>query len=97
MPEEDFRIDNSIVRCRMSDKVLEPASKREVPVADVISRHVKQVADFNKALEKRRLWRKREKELEAKHKDTCTVQSVEERGTTELRFVELLLHYQYCS
>ncbi|CDJ59511.1 hypothetical protein, conserved [Eimeria maxima] len=73
VPEEDFRIDNSIVRCRMSDKVLEPASKREVPVADVISRHVKQVADFNKALEKRRLWRKREKELEAKHKDTWGV------------------------
>ncbi|OEH76663.1 hypothetical protein cyc_07058 [Cyclospora cayetanensis] len=46
-------------------------SSKEVPMTDVITRHVKQVADFNKALEKRKLWREREKELKAKHSDTC--------------------------
>ncbi|CDJ35881.1 uncharacterized protein EMH_0000880 [Eimeria mitis] len=69
---EELGTDTGIVRCRIGDYVREPTGSKEVPMADVITRHVKQVADFNKALEKRRLWKKREKELEAKHEDTCT-------------------------
>lgn len=79
-PTEELRLDSSIIRCRIGDHVKEPTSNKEVPMADVITRHVKQVADFNKALEKRRLWRKREKELEAKHNDTCTGPSVVAMG-----------------
>ncbi|CDI74611.1 hypothetical protein, conserved [Eimeria praecox] len=76
---EDSRADNNIIQYRIGDSVREPTSNKEVPMADVITRHVKQVADFNKALEKRRLWRKREKEIQAKHEDTWGVLKSEGR------------------
>lgn len=71
---------SGILHCRIDDRVKDLASNKEVPVANLITRHVKQVTDFNKALEKRRLWRKREKELERKHEDTWGVLRSEGRA-----------------
>ncbi|CDJ49381.1 hypothetical protein, conserved [Eimeria brunetti] len=79
VPAEDLGTDNSIIHCRIDDTVREPTRNKEVPMAHVITRHVKQVADFNKALEKRRLWKQREKELEDKHKDTWGILKSEGR------------------
>lgn len=70
---EELRMDNTLLHCRIGGRVRESGSNKDVPLTGVITRHVKQVADFNKALEKRQLWKEREKELAAKHGDTCTV------------------------
>lgn len=71
--EEKFtRTDRAWLQCRAVNRDGESEGSKEVPFTNVISRHVKQVTDFNKALEKRQLWKEREKELAAKHEDTCT-------------------------
>ncbi|CDJ39634.1 hypothetical protein, conserved [Eimeria tenella] len=77
---EALESSSGILHCRIDDRVKDLASNKEVPVANIITRHVKQVTDFNKALEKRRLWQKREKELEKKHEDTWGVLRSEGRA-----------------
>ncbi|KAL8447517.1 hypothetical protein Emed_004305 [Eimeria media] len=64
---------NALISLRPRDG----GSLKEVPLSSVLTRHVKQVADYNKALEKRQLWREREKELNAKHADTWGVLKAE--------------------
>ncbi|KAL8439876.1 hypothetical protein Efla_000848 [Eimeria flavescens] len=63
--------------CRLDARLREAGSHKEEPLNNVLSRHVKQAADFNKALEKRQLWREREKELRAKHSDTWGILQAE--------------------
>lgn len=70
---EELRMDDTLLHCRIGSRGKATGNSKDAPMADVITRHVKQVADYNKALEKRQLWREREKELAAKHSDTCTV------------------------
>lgn len=79
--EEKFtRTERSWFQCRAANRDGEGEGGKEVPFTDVISRHVKQVTDFNKALEKRQLWKEREKELAAKHQETWGVLKSEGRS-----------------
>lgn len=70
---EELCMDNTLLHCRIGSRGRATGNTKDAPMTDVITRHVKQVADYNKALEKRQLWREREKELTAKHSDTCTI------------------------
>ncbi|XP_026191965.1 protein FAM133B [Cyclospora cayetanensis] len=76
---ETFKLDKFLLHRRIGSRMKGLGSSKEVPMTDVITRHVKQVADFNKALEKRKLWREREKELKAKHSDTWGILQSEDR------------------
>ncbi|KAL8428059.1 hypothetical protein ACSSS7_007413 [Eimeria intestinalis] len=67
---EELPLDRSPPSCLISLRAREEGGHKEEPLSNVLTRHVKQAADYNKALEKRQLWREREKELNAKHADT---------------------------
>ncbi|KAL8270515.1 hypothetical protein Esti_005552 [Eimeria stiedai] len=70
---EELLLDRSATAALTSLRAREGGSHKEEHLSNVLTRHVKQVAHYNKALEKRQLWREREKELNAKHADTWGV------------------------